>query len=663
MKQGTPPLSPAAVGGLGGAGPVSYRRLLHWSSIVVGGAPYLFVASLVMGVAPVVLVQYSVWLLAQITSTIGGAAPVDQGLIELVERYAVVSILGIVAQYYARVLTIRANGAMLQRLQQRLHDQFLHMPATFHDTHKLGETSTIVLQDAAGCQPLLRELIASPITQGVGLVSALIFLFRSLQTLHDIPITVQFVLAAVLLIVPPLGWRLSSRLRLAYDAMRSAQGRLANEFNNSADSPLEVRLLGAEAQRSRAFGLRLADMIDLRNKAAMRTELANQFQLAVPSVLQLSFLAYAAVVASHAGPKAAGTILSVYYFVPKVIEPIDQIVRFLGSLQMVWAQAARLGAILDAPAPPAATAGPQVKTAPEIALEQVTFTYPEAPEPTLRGLTHVFPAGRISAIVGRSGSGKSSLFGLIDGLRMPDSGTVTIDGRAVAVLGEAGLRASVAVVSQSPLFIADTVRANFHLARAEATDAEIEAVARAAGLWPALVKLGGERPLDVEVARTPGQGLSGGERRLLAIARVLLCRPRVLLLDEPTTGVDLMSIGILLDALRTTCTGMTVIMVEHNLDFVRSLANEVCCLQDGRFTDVGSPEELAARPSLFQELLVARERLVSTAGMELHSVRLPSVSGGDPMQDPWATPPPGGKPLPSQPPKNQPVHATHERKL
>jgi ABC-type multidrug transport system fused ATPase/permease subunit len=296
-----------------------------------------------------------------------------------------------------------------------------------------------------------------------------------------------------------------------------------------------------------------------------------------------------------------------------------------------------MGAVLDAPVEPPRTVGTTIDAAPEVALEQVEFRYPGAPAPTLRDVTHVFPAGRISAIIGRSGSGKSSLFGLIDGLRMPDRGVVRIAGQSVAALGEAGLRETVAVVSQTPLLIADTVRANFQLARADATDAQIEAAARTAGLWPALLKLGGDRVLDIPISPTPGQGLSGGERKLLAVARVLLCQPRVLLLDEPTTGVDLVSIGTLLDALRTACSGMTVIMIEHNLDFVRGLADEVCCLVDGRFADIGSPAELAARPSLFRDLLAARERLVDTTSLQLRSVRLPSLSGGD-AADPWAPP-------------------------
>jgi ABC-type multidrug transport system fused ATPase/permease subunit len=290
--------------------------------------------------------------------------------------------------------------------------------------------------------------------------------------------------------------------------------------------------------------------------------------------------------------------------------------------------------VLDASPRRSASGGPPIEAAPDVTFERVTFGYPGAPQPTLNDFSNVFPAGRITAVVGRSGTGKSSLLSLLDGLREPDSGTVTIAGRPVQSFDPDALCETVGVVSQFPLFIDDTVRANFQLGHDGATDAEIEAAARATGLWPALQKLG-DSPLDAIVPRTSGRGLSGGERRRLALTRVLLRRPKVLLLDEPTTGVDQLSIGMLMDALRIACKGMTVIMVEHNLDVVLGLADLVCCMEGGKFSDVGKPDELANRPSLFRDLLAARERLTSTAGMELRSVSLPRIGTG-PAFDPWA---------------------------
>lgn len=627
----------ASVGGpLQQAEPISYRRLLQWALLVVGYSWPLFLASLILGVLPIVLGQYSVSLLARIISLIGQAS-VDSHVVRLAVMYACIALLAIALQFSSRMANIRSNAAMLGALQQRLHDKLLAMSTAYHDTHDLGETTTIVLQDAAGCQPMLRELVAFPLTQGVALISAIYFLIQGLSQLQSVPLGAELALAIVVVAVPPLAWRLSSGQRQAYGAVRNAQAALTSEFANSATTPTEVQLLGAETQRSRAFARRLGTLVAARIRAQSGMELSNQFQTSVPTLLQVGFLTYAAIAAARAGSAAAGAILSIYYFVPKVIEPVDQIIRFLGGLEMLWMQAARMGVILDAPDEPAAAGAPALHEGnAAIGLEHVGLRFAGTQTPVLRDLTHVFPAGRVSALVGRSGSGKSTILSLIDGVREPDSGTVSIGGRPISSLDRATLRAMVAVVSQSPLFISDTVRANFQLARADASDAEIEEAARATGVWPALVKLGGERPLDVEVPRTPGRGLSGGERRLLAVARVLLRRPKIMLLDEPTTGVDQLSMGVLLDGLRGACAGLTVVMVEHNLDFVRSFAGQVCCLQDGRFADIGMPDELAARPSLFSELLAAREALTSTAHLEVRSLPMPSLAPGqsvDPFSD------------------------------
>ncbi len=186
----------------------------------------------------------------------------------------------------------------------------------------------------------------------------------------------------------------------------------------------------------------------------------------------------------------------------------------------------------------------------------------------------------------------------------------------------------VAVVSQFPMFISDTVRANFLLAKADADDGEIESICRRVELWETFVRLSPGAPLDYVMSRTPGKDLSGGERRLLGLARVILRKPSVLLLDEPTTGVDAMTIDRLCRFLEEETDGKTVILVEHNLDFVMRMADRVCCLQDGKFVDYGAPVELAARPSLFRDLLDSRDRQRTTEDLTIERFPLPILGKG-----------------------------------
>jgi ABC-type multidrug transport system ATPase subunit len=132
----------------------------------------------------------------------------------------------------------------------------------------------------------------------------------------------------------------------------------------------------------------------------------------------------------------------------------------------------------------------------------------------------------------------------------------------------------------------------------------MEAACRGADIWTSLERISPSDPLAAQVPRVASKvGLSGGERRRLAIARTLLSEPRILLLDEPAAGVDVLSINRIADELRRVAPGRTVILVEHNIPFISSIADIVCCLEDGRITDVGTPAELAARPTLFKTLL------------------------------------------------------------
>ena len=182
-----------------------------------------------------------------------------------------------------------------------------------------------------------------------------------------------------------------------------------------------------------------------------------------------------------------------------------------------------------------------------------------------------------------------------------------MDGQDISAVTLASLRRHVAKVSQFPLFVADTIRTNFKLANDQATDAELEEVCRRTGLWEVLEKAAGphSHPLDYLLPRASGEGLSGGQRRLLAVTRAFLLHPAILLLDEPTTGIDAIGRSQVAAVLREACRGLTVLLVDHDMEFISHFADWVCCLEHGKFDEVGSPDELAGRPGLFRDLLEA----------------------------------------------------------
>ena len=519
--------------------------------------------------------------------------------------YALSGACAISLHYAAEWLTASADTTMLSRLQQRLHDTILAMPATFYDQHDAAELGTIVLQDAAGCQPLLREFISAPVTQGVAIVSAIALVAGSLHALGELPALLLAFLVFAVVGMQLLAHITSRQLASAHGVQIKARAALAAEFENSVAAPLQIRAMGAECGRAATFGRAVASFTtslrDVRS-AAMR---AIRVQGTLPGVLQVVVLATLIVVTR--GDLPLGTAITVFLLTPRIILPIAELLSFEEGIKAIGAQAQRVGELLDVNTqrPPGGAPFPVDHS---IVFEDVTYTPPGASGPVLRGLNHTFKSGKITALVGRSGCGKSTVLSLAAGLRAPARGVVRIGGVPVDSIAPDAVREHVGFVAQFPLFIADSVRANIRLGAPDATDAEIEPIVTELGLWPALLRLGGSQPLDAMLPRGLEAGLSGGEHRRLAIARALLRRPGILLLDEPTDGLDGFAIAAFEAALRARCDNATILIVDFDLDCICRIADFVCVLQDGAVAECGVPSVLAEMPSLFRTLLWQRRR-------------------------------------------------------
>ena len=607
--------------------PMSYRKLVRWSYAVVRLSPWPFIAATVVMLGGTLLTQYSTKLLSDIVSAVTNGA-LDPGLRHRAYLYVAVVVLVIALQFGGKLLSGWSDTLMVARLQQSLHDKLLALDAGFHDKHDLGQTTSLVLQSSGGAQQMLSILASFPILRGAPFVTAVLFLAQALANLQSSSLGYAVIVLVVVLAV--LGSRLSGRLQAAAGASQLAQAALTTEFVNSASQPLEVQILGAQSQRAASFAARLRSMVAAKIATTLRLTAANQFQATMSTVVQTVFLVYAVLVLTDTGSGAAGSIIAIYYFVPQVIGPVQEVLGFNIGLHASWPMVSPVGELLDAQ--PAAAAGQSdVPEGSAVSLQDVTLRYAPGGRAVLDGLSHSFEPGQITAIVGRSGSGKSTILSMINGIRAPSSGSVMLGGVPVGHIRLDSLRRRVVTVSQFPLFVADTVRANFLLGKADATDAEIEAACRKTGIWPVLSAAAPGSPLDAQMSRVAGQGLSGGERRLFAIARALLCQPSVLLLDEPTTGIDRMTVQTLAESLPELLAELTVIIVEHDMSFVERIAGEVCCLEDGRFAEVGSPAALAGGSSLFARLRAAQRSLADTDGLTIQSVKLPD------LYDPSAT--------------------------
>ncbi|WP_121193840.1 ABC transporter ATP-binding protein [Motilibacter peucedani] len=326
----------------------------------------------------------------------------------------------------------------------------------------------------------------------------------------------------------------------------------------------------------------------------------NPLLQAVPSLGQVGILAFGGWLALR-GSISLGTFLAFSAYIGSLVAPVRQLGALLVMGQQARAGVERVLEILDLQ--PSVQESPHARTLPAdaplgVELDDVTFGY-DPDRPVLRGFSLRVRPGEAVALVGASGSGKSTVTELVSRLYDVQSGAVRVGGVDVRDLTLASLRGALGVVPEEAFLFSDTVRANLAYARPEASDEEVTAaalVAQADGFVRALPD-----GYDTRVGEQ-GLTLSGGQRQRVALARTLLADPRVLVLDDATSAIDPTTEGRIHEALRPLLAGRATLVVAHRRSTL-ALADRVAVLEGGRVVDVGTVDELDARSPVFRRLL------------------------------------------------------------
>jgi ATP-binding cassette, subfamily B, bacterial len=410
-------------------------------------------------------------------------------------------------------------------------------------------------------------------------------------------------LAIVSLIVVPVLTVVSYRMRWrVFPASWDGQQREGDVAQIVDEDVTGVRVVKAFGQEDRELGriVEAAKSLYGARMRAVRLQACYQPLLeAIPAIGQVAILAFGGWLALH-HHITLGTFLAFSTYVAQFVAPARQFAGVITIAQQARAGVERIFQLLDLP-PAIADAPNAVELPPlrgEITFAGVHFGYGDGP-PVLRGFDLRIAAGERVAIVGPSGSGKSTVAMLVSRFRDPDSGTVSVDGYDLRGVTLESLRRQIGMAFEDSFLFSDTVRENIRFGRPEATDEEIEEVARIAQAHDFITEL--SCGYDTMVGER-GLTLSGGQRQRVALARAILADPRIVILDDATSAIDAKVEQAIHDGLRSVLADRTTLLVAHRLSTLH-LADRIVVLDQGRVVAQGTHDDLVARSALYRTLI------------------------------------------------------------
>ncbi|HEV7847491.1 MAG TPA: ABC transporter ATP-binding protein [Thermoleophilaceae bacterium] len=490
-----------------------------------------------------------------------------------------------------RIVAGRVSLGVEYDLRNRMYQHLQSLELAFFDTQQTGQLMSRATVDLQSVRFFL----------GYGLV----FLVQSALTIV-IAAAVMFALDPGLALValaptPVVVWiafRYGARNR---PATQEVQQRIAELTAEAEENIGGVRVVKAFAQEERQLGRFRNVVARVFDQSMISTRLRAFYAPFIGFLPQLGLAALLLVGGRQAvnGSITVGEFIAFYGYVLMLTGPMRALGMVLGLAQRAVASGARVFELLDRA--PRLTAKPDARPLPSgggrVELRDVTFGYGDD-EPVLRNIDLDVEAGRTVALVGPTGSGKTTLVMLVPRLYDVDKGAVLVDGVDVRDLDPASLRREVAVVSDDAFLFSAPLRENIAYARPEATDEEVTRAAERAGLAEVLDEL--PDGLDTLVGER-GHTLSGGQRQRVAIARALLAEPRILILDDATSSVDATTESLIKSALAEVMQGRTTFVIAHRLSTI-ALADEIVVLEDGEIAARGTHDELLDSSPLYREI-------------------------------------------------------------
>ena len=476
-------------------------------------------------------------------------------------------------------------------LRNRLYAKLLRLSFRFYDSHQTGQLMSRATVDLQGVRFFL----------GYGLI----FFFQHVLTIVGataVMLAVNWRLALVACAITPvlilLAYRYSS---ISHPVLRDVQQKMADMTTVAEENIVGVHVVKSFAQESNE----LEKFSARSNRVFARSMDANrQRALYVPLLSFLPLVAQAGVILVGGRMVVQGTLsLKDFFFfnvlVLMLVFPLRMLGMWIGQAQRATASGERIFEVLDeiedVTDKPGAVGLP--KGPGRVRFEQVSFEYAEG-RPVLEGIDLELEPGKAVALIGHTGSGKTTLASLVPRFYDVTAGRITVDGLDVRDTKVASLRREIGVVLQDPFLFSATVRENIAFARPDATDEDVERAARLAQADEFIAEL--PEGYDTVIGER-GITLSGGQRQRIAIARALILEPRVLILDDATASVDATTEARIRTGLREAMAGRTTIIIAHRLSTL-ALADELVVLDHGRIAARGTHDRLLVTSPIYREI-------------------------------------------------------------
>ncbi len=522
---------------------------------------------------------------------------VNRGFVNPEPRMAVILPLTILGLFMMRSLATlvsdyalaRTGRSVVRDLREQVLSKYLHLPSSHFDSEatpvmvsRLNYDTEQVTQASADA---LKTLVADTLT----IIAMLVVMLQM-----SVKVTV-----AMLVVVPLIGVIVSfvgKRYRRISRGIQDGMGSMAQTAEQSLAAQQEVKVHGTQAHEIARYSRLANRMLGLNMKVETTRALASS-TVQFLAALALAVIVWVSTREALAGRLNAGQFMGLMTSMMAIIPSLRRLTSVQTSISRGVAAAERLFGILDLPVERDQGSTRAQRVRGELSFEHVMLRYREDTGIALDDISFVARPGTVTAIVGRSGSGKTSLIRLVPRFYEPSGGCIRLDGVPLDDYPLADLRRQVAMVGQKVMLFDDTVGANIAYGM-DATDEQIRKAAEAANAWEFIERM--PQQLQTPVGEN-GALLSGGQRQRLAIARAILRDAPVLILDEATAALDNESERLVQDALQRLMPERTTLVIAHRLSTIEH-ADQVLVMDHGRIVERGTHSELLALGGLYEHL-------------------------------------------------------------